>query len=73
MTFDEYVIRATHHYTEVIVDGTLNYRLGQAYMNVLHNVRYELSEEITGTTLDCFYNDSLIGPFLISVEERWEK
>jgi hypothetical protein len=72
MTFDEYCLRAVKHYREIKAD-TVDYRLGQAYMNILHNVRCELSEEITGSMYDCFYDDSLIGGFLYYLADRWEK
>jgi len=39
-------------------------RLGQSFMNALHEVKPELSNQITGTDNDCFYNDNKVVQFL---------
>ena len=38
-------------------------RLGQLYMNTLHELRPDVYEEITGTDYDCFYTDDKISDF----------
>lgn len=49
-----------------------DWRRGQAFFNVLHRVRPDLSERIRGTVIDPFYGDSVIPEFLASVENDWE-
>lgn len=49
------------------------WRMGQTYMNVLHNVRPELYDTISGEGYDPFYNDVFIPVFLQELSELWEK
>ena len=39
-------------------------RLGQSYMNALHDLRPDLYKEITETENDCFYDDDKIINFI---------
>ena len=41
-----------------------NLRYGQCMFNILHEMNVEWADEITGTELDPFYNDSHIPKFL---------
>jgi hypothetical protein len=50
----------------------LNQRLGQAYMNVLHDARPSLYRLITNTWLDPFHQDELFEAFLDYVLHNWD-
>lgn len=48
------------------------WRLGQAYFNVLRDVRPDIAKRVQGKTgLDPFYRDELVSTFLKFVEENW--
>lgn len=44
-------------------------RIGQSYMNALHDVRDDLYIEITNTEADCFYDDLKIVQFIKKLNE----
>jgi hypothetical protein len=46
-------------------------RMGQAYFNQLHEDRPDISEDVRGDEIDPFYNDDLIGQFLVFVHLSW--
>lgn len=53
---------------------TPSYRQGQHYMNVLHEMKPHLYEEVTGNEeLDPFYDNTKVGIFLEWVSENWDK
>lgn len=53
------------------------WRVGQTIFNCLYELRPDLSEQIRGTTLDCFYNDGnwsglATQATLKWIEEHWD-
>lgn len=46
-------------------------RHGQVVMNVLHKVWPEKYNEITGTDIDCFYNDGIVVKTLDKLQKEW--
>lgn len=51
-------------------------RCGQALMNTLHDLNYELYTDIVlavKNNVDCFYNDVMIAHFLAYIEERLQQ
>lgn len=46
-------------------------RYGQTVMNVLYEVWPEKYKEITGSDLDCFYDDSTVRSLLDHLEKHW--
>jgi hypothetical protein len=46
-------------------------RPGQAHFNALYELRPDLADEIRGTDLDPFYNDTRIPEFLCWVVAHW--
>jgi hypothetical protein len=58
---------------KIMVDEYLakhNLRQGQAIMNVLGDTYPEIYREITGTELDCFYDDEKLNKLLEYLEEK---
>ena len=45
-------------------------RLGQSLSNSLHILDRDLYDKITGTELDCFYNDDIVEDIIKMYEER---
>ena len=45
-------------------------RYGQAVMNLLNQTRPEIYQEITGTELDCFYDDEKVENLLEYLDKR---
>lgn len=48
-------------------------RYGQSVMNVLYNVWPEKYAQITGSDIDCFYDNGIIKLTLDALEKDWEK
>lgn len=72
MTFEEYLVKSAQHLTASQTDDPWGaQRAGQAYFNVLADVRPDLAEPIRGSLLDPFYKDDKLGAFLTAVGERW--
>lgn len=46
-------------------------RRGQMFFNVLADARPDLAEQVRGTTLDPFHDNSRIPDFLRHVEDNW--
>jgi hypothetical protein len=67
MTFQEYVMAAA----EAILNSSLQ-RAGQAYFNLLNEVRPDLAEYVRGTLYDPFYRDARIPEFLAFIASRWD-
>jgi hypothetical protein len=66
VTFDKY--------TEIVAwtdSSRPDWRLGQTYFNVLHQVRPHLAEQVRATDLDPFHTDDRIPAFLAFVESNW--
>lgn len=66
MTIEEYLIEvaAKKH-------ATPDWRMGQTFLNVLHDVKHELCVELSGSEVDPFYDDNLIADFLVYVWLSW--
>lgn len=47
------------------------WRLGQAYFNVLHRVREDLSGMVRASIADPFHQDNRIPTFLKFIKENW--
>lgn len=43
---------------------SMNMRLGQSYMNALHDANPEVYKQITGTNIDPFYDDGVLVQFI---------
>ena len=52
---------------------TADWRLGQAYFNVLTEARPELAEKVRGSMVDPFHDDSRIGDFLVFISDHWDE
>lgn len=48
-----------------------NWRKGQAYFNVLSDVRPDLAERVRATILDPFYSDCRLADFLYFLRQAW--
>ncbi len=48
-------------------------RYGQYVMNELYNIWPEKYAEITGTSYDCFYDNTLVQSTLFKLEKDWKK
>jgi len=51
---------------------TYNMRKGQATFNAVHTIDSEIANELRGTELDCFYDDSKIGVFMKYLHSKWD-
>lgn len=67
MTFEEFLDKADKFYYE----NEFELRHGQSIMNVLYLVRPDLYKKITGTDLDCFYDDATVRFTLDHLEKIW--
>lgn len=47
------------------------WRRGQAYFNVLYDVKPNLADKVRGTLLDPFHNDARIPDFIVYVVTHW--
>ena len=47
-------------------------RAGQAYYNVLYDIRPDIAHKLVGKPVDPFYNNDLIPVFLHHVANLWE-
>lgn len=65
MTFEEFNKETAKRYHTVGDE-----RYGQAFFNVLYQVRPEIADEIRGTSLDPFYTGLSAETYLF-VQERW--
>lgn len=59
-----------------LVDDTYNkhsfeLRYGQTIMNVLYSISPDKYKELTGTQLDCFYDDGLVRFTLDELKRTW--
>lgn len=48
-----------------------DWRAGQTYFNLLHDVRPDLANQIRATRMDPFHDDSRIPGFLTWLEINW--
>lgn len=51
---------------------TYGMRKGQATFNAVHYIDSETANELRGSELDCFYDDSKIGVFMHYVHSMWD-
>lgn len=68
MTFEQYVAYAEEYYRE----NVRHQRKGQAYMNCLFAANERLYRDLTGTSLDPFYNDDILYEFADYALENWD-
>ena len=65
MTLNQYLMAANAAY----LDNP--WRIGQAYFNVLDEVRPDLANSIRGTVHDPFYRDAILPHFLAIIAGEW--
>ena len=68
MTFEEYVVAVTR----ALLDNP-TWRVGQTWFNVLVQNNFALAGEIRGTSLDPFYDDSVLSRFATRVNADWDE
>lgn len=66
MTFDEYIAKVYN--TKKLHP---EWRLGQAYFNVLRDYNEDIAYSLQSEGYDPFYNDSHIGEFLNMLYNQW--
>lgn len=66
MTFQEFI-----HAVQLYRMKYTQQRVGQAFFNVLYEVRPDISEQVRATTLDPFYRNDRVAPFLRFVKANW--
>lgn len=66
MTYEEYLHAGGAYWL-----ANRKQRQGQAYMNLLGEIRPELYERVTATNFDPFYNNLRLPNFLAWCEEVW--
>lgn len=59
------------HLVEIVRKKNPSWRKGQAFFNVLADVRPDLSETIRGTDIDPFHRDCKLAEFLFTVSQEW--
>lgn len=69
MTFEEFVQNVDHKFHTSSYRGQLRY--GQYIMNELNNIWPEKYAEITGSDIDCFYDNGIIRFTLDKLEQDW--
>jgi hypothetical protein len=63
-------------YLEMVREAQTDYpewRIGQAYFNVLSTVNTDLAERVRASRIDPFYRDERLPFFLSFVGEEWAK
>lgn len=65
MSENDTITRIYHAFISHVTTG--QERRGQAWMNALAEVDYDLYQQISGTDADCFYNDNKIEAFKAKV------
>lgn len=65
MTKDQ--LDALHEQYRYLKQHHSDLRTGQAYMNALSAVRPDVYEKIINTEADCFYQDSRLGVFFLTI------
>ena len=69
MTFEEFVEKVDSFYNE----NQPHMRYGQSIMNMLYQIWPDQYKKITGTDLDCFYDNGTVAFTLNHLEITWEK
>lgn len=67
MTYEQYITKAETAFRHL---GSLGYRKGQVYMNMLIQERPDLAEMVRN--LDPFYQDEKLSAFLDYIQEHWK-
>lgn len=67
MTFEEWLSNAVKY----ALLNNREQRRGQAYYNYLSSVRMDLTNNIMGTKLDPYYDNSRLNDFLEYVKRNW--
>jgi hypothetical protein len=70
MTFEEFVQNVDHKFHNSSYRGQLRY--GQYIMNELYNIWPEKYAQITGSDIDCFYDNSIVRLTLDALEKDWQ-
>lgn len=68
MTFEQFLQKVDQYY----YDNEPNQRYGQSIMNVLHDIYPDWRKRITGSDLDCFYDDGIVRYTLEYLEKEWD-
>lgn len=67
MTFEQFLSKIDAFYNE----NEFEMRYGQTIMNVLHKAWPEKYKEISGGSLDCFYDDGIVNSTLDHLKRNW--
>lgn len=68
MTFEQFLQKVDCFYQ----DNKSKMRYGQSIMNMLHQILPGWYNRITGTDLDCFYDDGIVRFTLEYLEKEWD-
>lgn len=68
MTFEQFLQKVDRFY----YDNEFDMRYGQSVMNILHKVYPDWYKRITGTDLDCYYDDGTVRFTLEYLEKEWD-
>lgn len=68
MTFEQFLQKADRSYQ----DNKSEMRYGQSIMNMLHQIWPDWYNRVTGTDLDCFYDDGIVRFTLEYLEKEWD-
>jgi hypothetical protein len=63
----DFVINATHYYGS----HRNEQRFGQAVFNVLHSMRPDIADELRGTEIDPYYQESVPEGVWAFIKARW--
>ena len=69
MTFEQFLQKVDDFYYE----HAFEMRYGQSIMNMLHKIYPDWYKRITGSDLDCFYDDGIIQFTLEYLEKEWNE
>lgn len=70
MKSSEYFALVSKRLHENRISG-VDWRVGQTYFNVLHEVNPKLANIVRGSGVDCFYQDRLVPVFCEFVATKW--
>ena len=68
MTFEQFVLKVDNFY----YDHSFEMRYGQSLMNMLHQILPDQYDKMSGTDLDCYYDDGIVQFTLEYLEKEWD-
>ena len=69
MTFEQFLQKVDRFY----YDNEFEMRYGQSIMNMLHQIWPDRHNSISGTDLDCYYDDGTVRFTLEYLEKAWNE